>query len=102
MLVRAGTSSPLTRSRSSATTTSRSRSPRVQTSIAYDPGMDEDRRGGRLRSFVIGGGVRGAPGPAPRGGARRRGAAPPAPAGGGGVRNTPPPPPPVAPPAAPT
>jgi len=27
----------------------------VQTSIAYDPGMDEDRRGGRLRSFVIGG-----------------------------------------------
>jgi hypothetical protein len=28
----------------------------VQTTIAYDPGMDEDRRGrGRLRSFVIGG-----------------------------------------------
>jgi len=27
----------------------------VQTNIAYDPGMDEDRRGGRLRSFVIGG-----------------------------------------------
>jgi hypothetical protein len=54
--VRAVTSAPCTSSRSSLTTTSSRRSPKQQTSIAYDPGMDEERgRRGRLRSFVIGG-----------------------------------------------
>src|SRR5438128_12446183 len=58
MVVRTVTSPPGTRLRSGLTTTSTSRSPRVLTRIAYDPGMAEERERGRsdrMRSFVIGG-----------------------------------------------